>query len=338
MSQSLIFITGATGFIGSHVALQALEAGYHVRLSVRKESQIGGLKELFAEHAAKLDFVVIPDLAKPGAFSHALQGVDYVFHVASPMPGKGDDFKKDYLAPAEQGTTALLDAAKTIPAIKRIVIVSSILALLPLDVWITGNFNGKEGLNASIPIDPDMEFPEDPRASAGLKYQASKILAHRSVLEWVPKNKPGFTVITLHPSFVFGRNLTQTSAGVIDGTNGMLWESLFSETPTVSTVAVDVRDVALAHLRALDLDVKEQSAVQEFVLSAPESCGWEWDGVVKFVRERYPHLNILLNGPFEKSSKVKAIRATELLGIRWRSMEDTITSFLDHQLELKAQL
>ncbi|EFQ25950.1 NAD dependent epimerase/dehydratase [Colletotrichum graminicola M1.001] len=338
MSQPLIFITGATGFIGSHVVSQALEADYRVRLSVRKESQASKLKQLFEKHAAKLDFVVIPDLAKPGAFNQTLRDTDYVFHIASPMPGRGNDFKTDYLAPAEQGTIALLDTAKSIPTIKRIVIVSSILALVPLDVWVTGNFNVKEGSNASIPVDRDMEFPQDPQASAGLKYQASKILAHRSVLEWAPKNKPGFTIVTLHPSFVFGRNLNQTSEDGIDGSNAMLWNSLFSEKPAVPLVAVDVRDVALAHLRALNVDFKEQTAVQEFVLSAPEPVRWDWEHVVEFGREKYPQLNIKLKGPFDKPAKPGANRATELLGIQWRSMEDTVANFLDHQLELKAQL
>ncbi|GKT66922.1 NAD dependent epimerase/dehydratase [Colletotrichum tofieldiae] len=338
MSQSLIFITGATGFIGSHVVSQTLEAGYHVRLSVRRESQINSLKKVFSEYTARLTFVVIPDLAEPGAFNEVLRGVEYVFHIASPMPGKGSDFKQDYLGPAKNGTIALLDAAKTTPTIKSVIIVSSLLALLPLDAILTGNFSGKEGSNPSILIDPDMEFPSDPWASAGLKYHASKVLAHRAVLEWVPKNEPNYSVITLHPSFVFGRNLTQTSADGIDGTNAMLWESFFSEKPSVPMAPVDVRDVALAHLRALNLDVNRQSNVQEFLLSAPEAGGWKWERVVEFVNEKYPDLKIQLKGPFGEIPKLEAKRATELLGIKWRNMEDTISSFLDHQLELKSQL
>ncbi|OBR14497.1 NAD dependent epimerase/dehydratase [Colletotrichum higginsianum IMI 349063] len=319
MSQSLIFITGATGFIGAHVVAQTLEAGHHVRLSVRKESQISSLKQLFAGHEAKLDFAVIPDLTKPGAFDQALQGAEYVFHLASPMPGKGSDFKTDYLGPAVEGTNALLDAAKAVPSIKRVVVMAS-------------------GANQSIPVDPDMEFPSDPRANAGLKYQASKILAHRAVLEWVPKNQPGFSVVTLHPSFVFGRNLHQKSHDQIDGTNAMLWESLFSEKPNVPMATVDVRDVALAHLKALDLEIKEKATVQEFLLSAPKAAGWDWERVANFVREKYPALDIKLKGPFDEPPKVEAKRATELLGIQWRSMEDTISSFLDQQVELKSQL
>lgn len=143
MSQPLIFITGATGFIGSHVVTQTLAAGYKLRLSVRKEAQIDNLRKLFSQNVAQLEFIVIPDLTTPDAFSKALQDVTYVFHLASPMPGKGDDFEKDYVEPAVQGTVALLDAAKKFNTIKRVVIVSSLLALIPLDGLATGNFVAK---------------------------------------------------------------------------------------------------------------------------------------------------------------------------------------------------
>jgi UDP-glucose 4-epimerase len=143
MSQFLVFITGSTGFIGSHVVLQTLDAGYKVRLSVRKESQIEGLKKLFSNHINNVDFVVIPDLSISSAFDSALKDVEYVFHLASPMPGKGNDFKKEYLGPAVQGTTAILDAAKKVSTIKRVVIVSSMLALVPLDALVTGKMSAK---------------------------------------------------------------------------------------------------------------------------------------------------------------------------------------------------
>jgi nucleoside-diphosphate-sugar epimerase len=143
MSRSLVFITGSTGFIGSHVVLQTLNAGYKVRLSVRKDVQIEGLKKLFSKHINDVEFVVIPDLSISSAFDSALKDVEYVFHLASPMPGKGNDFKKEYLHPAVQGTIAVLEAAKNFSTIKRIVIVSSILALVPLDALVTGKMKAK---------------------------------------------------------------------------------------------------------------------------------------------------------------------------------------------------
>lgn len=155
MSQSLIFITGATGFLGSHVASQALAAGYKLRLSVRKEAQIDTLRALFSDHADQVEFIVIPDLSTPEAFATALQEVTFVFHVASPMPGKGSDFERDYLSPAVQGTKALLDAAKKVESIKRVVIVSSLLAFMPLGALVdpgTAVIKGKSyALSLHIP-------------------------------------------------------------------------------------------------------------------------------------------------------------------------------------------
>lgn len=78
MSQPLIFITGATGFIGAHVVTQALSAGYHVRLSVRKEAQISNVRKVFSSHSANLDFVVVPDFTSTGAFEKALHGVTHL--------------------------------------------------------------------------------------------------------------------------------------------------------------------------------------------------------------------------------------------------------------------
>jgi nucleoside-diphosphate-sugar epimerase len=143
MSQPLVFITGATGFIGSHVVAQALSAGYRVRLSVRKEAQIETLHDLFKENAEKLEFTVISNFSDPNTFDKALEGVTYVFHLASPMLGKGENFETDYIKPAVEGTISLLEVAKKVDTIKRVVVVSSFLALVPLDALVTGKFVAK---------------------------------------------------------------------------------------------------------------------------------------------------------------------------------------------------
>lgn len=175
-------------------------------------------------------------------------------------------------------------------------------------------------------------------ANARQEYQASKILAHRATLEWTAKEKPHFNVITLHPAFVFGRNLTQTSSDALDGTNAMLWASLHSEKPSIPMSAVDVRDVASAHVKALQTIFETTAQVEEFLLSASEADGWTWGGVASFVRERYPTLKIKLNGKFNAPPVIETERAEKLLGLQWRKMEDTISSFLDHQLELRHRL
>lgn len=133
MSESLVFITGGTGFIGAEVVQQALEAGYRVRLSIRKPEQAEIVKGRYPDYASKIETVVIPDISERKPFETALENVQYVIHLASPVPGKGVDLKEDYIKPALQGTEAILYAALKFPKIKTIVVTSSAIALLPID-------------------------------------------------------------------------------------------------------------------------------------------------------------------------------------------------------------
>ena len=152
MAQELVLITGATGFIGSQTALSALKAGYRVRLSVRKPDQIEKLKKLFSEFVGSLDFAVVSDFTAPDAFKSAVEGVDYIFHLASPMVGQGSDFQNDYVAPAVKGTESILFSAKEQPSIKRVIVMSSILGLLPLGAlgWENLDFKGMKHIKMPL--------------------------------------------------------------------------------------------------------------------------------------------------------------------------------------------
>jgi nucleoside-diphosphate-sugar epimerase len=354
MSQSLIFITGATGFIGAHVASQALSAGYRLRISIRKEAQIDALRTLYSKYADQLDFVVIPDLSSPDAFASALQDVTYVFHLASPLPGGGgSDFEKDYLQPAVKGTTTLLDAAQNFPTIKRVIVTSSAIALIPMGALFstepivskgmvfplslslkTSTNTHTEGINRSLAVDPKMSFPEEPMANAGLKYQASKILAHRATLDWAAAHNPSFNVISLHPSFVFGRSLTDPRSV---SSNDYLWHSLTSPQPVIPLAPVDVQDVAEAHVKALSADVGPTGEVAEFLLNASEREGWSWDAVARFAKEKFPSVEVLLEGPYGVTPQFETARAETLLGMKWRDMQDTVGSYLEQIVELKGK-
>lgn len=182
-----------------------------------------------------------------------------------------------------------------------------------------------------------MTFPTDLRSASGLKYHASKVLAHRATSSWYSSFTPQFSIITLHPTFVFGANLLQTSPDALDGTNAMLWTSLTSPKPMIPMAAVDVRDVAAAHIRALEVQVGD-GEVEEFLLSATEKEGWTWDQVADFVRRTYEFVDVKVEGPFEQPPSVDTSKAQHVLGLEWRSMEDTIGSFLDNQVKLSGKL
>lgn len=135
MPSKLAFVTGATGFIGSQVVASALQDGYTVRVSVRKPEQMDTLKGIFHDDVSRLQFVVVPDISVPGAFDSALDGVQVVFHLASPMPGQGSDLHRDYLEPARNGTLSMLESASKVGSIKRVIVMSSILGIGPVDLF-----------------------------------------------------------------------------------------------------------------------------------------------------------------------------------------------------------
>lgn len=132
MASKLIFITGATDFIGSHTVNAALAAGYRVRVSIRRKEQERSIQSWSIGPENKLEFVHVPDLTDSSAFRGRLDDVDFIFHLASPLPGKGEDVHKDYVDPAVSGTLAILKEAKGVERVKLVIVMSSVLALLPV--------------------------------------------------------------------------------------------------------------------------------------------------------------------------------------------------------------
>jgi nucleoside-diphosphate-sugar epimerase len=87
MSNSLNQVTGISGFLGFRAAAIALDAGYHVRGVIRRPEQANTIKAAASvkAHLDRLEFVIVPDLLVEHAYDEALNGVDYVLHIASPL-------------------------------------------------------------------------------------------------------------------------------------------------------------------------------------------------------------------------------------------------------------
>ena len=113
---SRCFLTGATGFMGSHLAEQLAAQGHAVRVLVRKTSNLQWLKHLSVEYC-------YGDVTDPATLPAALEGVDYVFHVAGLV--KAFD-RETYFRVNAGGTASLLEACARMPKPpRRIVLVSS---------------------------------------------------------------------------------------------------------------------------------------------------------------------------------------------------------------------
>ena len=73
---SLVLVTGASGYIATHIVDQLLLAGYHVRGTVRTELQVAWTTELFTKRhgTGKFTAVIVPDMSISGAFDEAMKG------------------------------------------------------------------------------------------------------------------------------------------------------------------------------------------------------------------------------------------------------------------------
>ncbi|GME28692.1 3-beta hydroxysteroid dehydrogenase [Neofusicoccum parvum] len=327
MSGELVFITGAAGFLGANVVLEALKAGYRVRGSVRREVQVQRLQEYFGiKFGSKAEFVVVPDITKPDAYDGLLHDVTYVFHVASPVVAQSHNWKEDHIEPAVLGTTTMLAAAKKVSGIKKVIITGSIADLIPWTDWPAPEEAITEDHKYELDVSPDLDF-KVPFAA----YRASKLLAAKASREFFAQQKPHYSIVSLHPTFIFGRNLLQKSIEDVSGTPAMFWGSLKGPDQLIPIRnSVHVTDVAQAHVKALRPDI---AGYEKFIVSAP--CFDDWAEVVEFVKKRYPEEE-WGNAPDPPAKRnIDISKAEKVLGIVWKDWKQQVIDVVDQQLELK---
>ncbi len=116
----LVFLTGATGFVGSHVARALAEQGANLRLLVRPNSNLKNIQDLKAD-------LFTGDLRDPASLEKGIAGCDAIFHVAADYRLWVRDPDEMYLANVE-GTRAILAAAR-VNKVRRVVYTSSVATM-----------------------------------------------------------------------------------------------------------------------------------------------------------------------------------------------------------------
>ncbi|GAA6044354.1 hypothetical protein JCM8097_002785, partial [Rhodosporidiobolus ruineniae] len=133
MAAQLVLVTGTSGFVGTEVALEFLKNGFRVRGTVRSEEKAKKWEEKHGNFEGRLEWSIVKDIATEGAFDEAIKGVDFLAHTASPFHFNVTDNERDMLIPALEGTRQALRAAQDEPSVKRVVVTSSLAAVLDLD-------------------------------------------------------------------------------------------------------------------------------------------------------------------------------------------------------------
>src|ERR1700688_4900770 len=217
----LAFVTGATGFLGSHVARALADQGAELRLLVRPTSNLRNLEGHKAETA-------VGDLRDAASLEKAMSGCDTVFHVAADYRLWVRDPQEMYRSNVD-GTRAILEAARK-NGVRRVVYTSSVATM--------GFTRNGHPADEDSPVSlADMIGP----------YKRSKFMAEQVALE---AGRSGMHVVTVNPTTPIGEQdvkPTPTGRIVLD-----FLKRKFPAYVETGLNLVDVRECALGHVAALE--------------------------------------------------------------------------------------
>lgn len=274
MAGEVVLLTGSTGLVGFATLRAALNQGYKIRAAVRSEKKAEivrsnpTLKDISEE---QLSFVIVPDFLKDGAFDEAVKGVQYILHIASPVPNPDltgeSDLDAELVQPAIKGTSGVIQSAHKYGDVKRIVITSSAAAIVPVSAY----GGGDEVWTPEHRTEP---IPSPFFNNVQVAYGTSKTLALKYAEDFVASEKPTFDVIHIHPVIVLGRDeLALTAKDVDSGSNSYALSVILgkSQSDPFPCVVTHIDDVAAAHVRSLDPKV---AGNQSFLLSSTGNEGY----------------------------------------------------------------
>ncbi|RAH67249.1 NAD(P)-binding protein [Aspergillus aculeatinus CBS 121060] len=330
-SREKLLITGATGYIGFKTLLTALFRGYRLLALIRRDSDISDLQSKSASitestRSGQLKFAVVPDFLAEDAVYNVLRGsgTTVIVHLASPLALQTEDYEEDIILPAVSMVTVFLEAAGRVESVKRVVVTSSCVTLIPFE-W---NFNpDSERLYTATDLNPTLNITP---ASSMEAYWISKALARKASRDFVETHRPSFDYVNLLP-------------GVVIGPDDRLTPSPTNRNVKSDDVGVPVHvsDVARAHIDAVDR--RRIPGNREFILvsdaDAVEGVDWE-EGAREVVRKYYG--KELEGGLFPMEGRLGAIRwrvdtreTEKVFGWRFVGFQETIKALVAQWVELK---
>ncbi|MFL5907170.1 MAG: SDR family oxidoreductase [Solirubrobacterales bacterium] len=248
-----VLVTGGSGFLAGWCIVELLRRGYRVRTTIRNPSRE---PEVHAAIASEVDpgghlHVLAADLTSDEHWPKAIEGCDYVLHVASPFPSTQPKDPDELIVPAREGTLRVLRTALD-EDVKRVVLTSSIAAV-----------RLARGAEARTLNEEDWTDPEDESLTP---YVRSKTSAERAAWDLVRERDQENRLAVVNPGAIIGPALhddlsysLQTIERLMRGGPGV---------PRLGFSFVDVRDVADLELRAM---------------TAPEAGGERFIAVTEFM-------------------------------------------------------
>ena len=332
-----VAVTGASGYVASHVVRELLARGATVHATVRNPTDKAKVAHLHkaAEGAPGTLKLFAADLLAEGSFAEALAGCVAVIHTASPfLITTIKDPQKDLVDPALLGTRNVLNTASKTPSVRRVVLTSSVVAMYdgPSDAAAKGR-----------PLN-DSDWNETSSLTNN-PYGYSKTVAEREA--WaLAKAQSQWHLVVVNPGFVMGPSLTpRNDSASIDFLLGLINGKYSSGMWEFYTAWVDVRDVAIAHVEAaLRADAEGRHplvSANTGIWAAIELLRTDFASKLRLPGRRVPKWAAYLAAPVMGLSwgyvtktvdiafSFDGSRATQRLGLNYRPLRDTLRDHVE---------
>ncbi len=238
--KELVCVTGASGYVGTHVARVLLERGYRVRGAVRDADDPKKTAHLRALPGAdeRLE-LVSADLMVEGSHDDAVQGCPLVCHAAASVRMTAKNHQQDIVDPAVEGTRFVMESVARAGDARRVVLTSSVAAIED-DDRPQGHCFTEDEWNESATVE-------------GSPYPLAKTRSERAAWDFVDglEGEQRFELVSICPSYVLGPVLAEVHVRSSPTLIRDLLVRTFPACPQIKVNAVDVREVADAHVEAL---------------------------------------------------------------------------------------
>ena len=233
-----VLLTGISGWIAKHTAIELLNAGYEVLGTIRNKNLVDQTKQNISKYASteKLSFVEL-DLLKDDGWNEAAKGCRYIFHVASPFPMKVSSNRESLLPVAVDGTLRVLNAGLN-TGVEQIIKTSSIVAMFRKP-------------NRTNPYTFGENDWSDENWIEGVSdYFLSKTKAEKAAWRLMESKGLKNKLTTINPGGVFGDALDKKGGTSIEYIRQFM-KGKFPGAPKFAVLISDVKDIAKAHVACI---------------------------------------------------------------------------------------
>ncbi|KAG6832867.1 hypothetical protein H0H87_012800 [Tephrocybe sp. NHM501043] len=330
----LVFVTGGSGFLGSHIVLQLLYKGYNVRAATRP-NRVAELTKNYEKFGDRFHAVAVSNIGAD-KFSDALKGIDAVIHTAASLPERQSS--EAVLAPVPQsaidGTLNVIRQAEK-AGITKMVVTSSIVSVLNPN----NSFTDKDWYSIT---------KEEALKTSGFDtYRAAKTLAEKELWAFGEAH-PHLDITTLNPPYLYGplaETFTiPTGNYTALSTDLYIYRFLNPEGGFMSSPAhADVRDVAHAHILALTSPPSSEVGRKRILIASPH--GFDIKATLELIADSRPELKARLTKKMPPEYPYDRIpfdfkRIEEVLGMSkddFRTVEETMIETVDSLMALEKQ-